>query len=78
MKDALKVIRTKQARWILGVSIRTARRLMNDVRNFFGKVKRAPVTILEFCTYFKYDVKDVVQLLKSTPSTQLPIKTASK
>ncbi|MDF2192618.1 hypothetical protein [Paraflavitalea sp. CAU 1676] len=64
MKHEFRVLRTKHAEWILGVSTRTSQRRMNAVRNFYGKEPRSAVTILEFCQYFKYKVNDIMAILK--------------
>jgi hypothetical protein len=62
-KNPLRIITTKEAKQVLGKSIRTARRLMNDVRIYFEKEPRQPVTAQEFCHYFNYNFDDLHNFL---------------
>lgn len=60
----MRIISTKEARIVLGKSMRQTRRLMNKVRTHYGKAPHQPINVDEFCRYFKYDIEDVYKLLE--------------
>lgn len=63
MKEELKIIATKQAKLVLGIPMRTTHRRMNDVRTYFDKGARQPITRQEFCHYFNISMEDLLKAL---------------
>ena len=61
--NPFRIITTKQAKFLLGKSMRQTRRLMNAVRAYFKKELRMPITVGELCEYFKWDIEKVYKQL---------------
>jgi hypothetical protein len=62
MKRAPLCICAKEIAMITGRSLRTAERLMNDMRFFFSKEKHQFITIREFCEYCGLDYGEVISV----------------
>ncbi len=60
----MKIISTKEAKIVLGKSMRQTRRIMNKVRKHYGKEAHQPINVDEFCRYFKYAIDDIYKLLE--------------
>jgi ribosomal protein S3 len=64
IKRKMKIITTKEAKIVLGKSMRQTRRLMNKVRDHYGKEPHQPINVDEFCRFFNYDIEDIYALLE--------------
>jgi len=65
MKKSLQkvCIYSKDVSTLLGISLRHAERLMNDIKLAFGKQKKHCVTIKEFCDYKGLDNDHITRML---------------
>ena len=53
------VIHTRDITKVLGINVRTAQRLLKDIKDSLGRTKNEYVSIKEFSKYVHLDVKDV-------------------
>lgn len=58
-----RIITPKEATQVLNRSIRHVRRLFDDIRLHYKKQDWQPVTVKEFCDYFRFDIDDVFDIL---------------
>ena len=58
------VLYTRDVMNITGRSRRTAYRLMQKIRHFFGKSEAGFVTLKEFCIYCEMEEEEVMKYLK--------------
>lgn len=62
-KRNCKIIAPKEARQVLGISISSAYRVMKKIRLLNNKLSGQPLTVKEFCDYFKMSADDVFAAL---------------
>jgi len=48
---------------ITGKSLRSAQRMLQEIRKIYGKAKRGLVTVYEFCAVYYLNVEDVMKYL---------------
>lgn len=54
---SIQILNSRHVMQLLDVDIRQAQRVMQQVRNYFNKKKRQPVTMDEFCQFTGFSVE---------------------
>lgn len=71
---ARQVITARDIQLFFGKGQRMSYKMMADMRRFFEKEKHQPVTIEEFCNYFKVKREDVYQAILLGNKPQIKTK----
>lgn len=73
VKVSRQVIKARDIQNFFGKQERQSFKMMAEMRVHFNKDKHQPITVNEFCTYYKVDPKDVHSAMKETEEFKLEI-----
>lgn len=68
-----QVIKARDIQHFFGKQERQSFKMMAEMRTYFQKEKHQPITVTEFCTYYKVNPKELFVAMKETEEFKLEI-----
>lgn len=68
-----QVIKARDIQNFFGKQERQSFKMMSEMRKYFHKEKHQPITIKEFCTYYKVEPRDLYYAMRETEEFKLQI-----
>lgn len=73
VKVSRQVIKARDIQLFFGKQERQSFKMIAEMRAYFQKEKHQPITVTEFCTYYKVNPKELYVAMKETEEFKLEI-----